>query len=145
MREQFRAGLMAESTGKPVLYVSGEESARQIKMRAKRLSIESDDLFLVTETNLETIFRHAEQVQPLAVIVDSVRRLQEEHDNLNIGYDVLAEDFGDMVEKGIIDAAKVTRAAVENAASIAAMILTTEALITDIPMPPPPPAPASPY
>jgi DNA repair protein RadA/Sms len=67
------AGLMAESTGKPVLYVSGEESARQIKMRAKRLSIESDGLFLVTETGLEAIFRHAEQVQPQVLIVDSVQ------------------------------------------------------------------------
>ncbi len=78
-----------------------------------------------------------------AVIVDSVRRIQKEKDNLNIGYDVLAEDFGDMVEKGIIDAAKVTRAAVGNAASIAAMILTTEALIVEIPEPPAP-APAGP-
>jgi chaperonin GroEL len=51
---------------------------------------------------------------------------------------VLAEDFGDMPEKGIIDPAKVTRSAVENAASIAAMILTTEALITDIPEQEPP-------
>ncbi|MBN1814137.1 MAG: DNA repair protein RadA [Anaerolineae bacterium] len=67
------AGLMAESAGKPVLYVSGEESARQIKMRAKRLGINSDDLFLVTETGLEAIFRHAEQVQPQVLIVDSVQ------------------------------------------------------------------------
>jgi DNA repair protein RadA/Sms len=67
------AGLMAESTGKPVLYVSGEESARQIKMRARRLSIDGDDLFLVTETGLEAILRHAERVQPLVLIVDSVQ------------------------------------------------------------------------
>ncbi|MBN1933345.1 MAG: chaperonin GroEL, partial [Anaerolineae bacterium] len=56
------------------------------------------------------------------------------------GYDVLKNEYGDMVEKGIIDPAKVTRSAVENAASIAAMILTTEALITDIPEKNPPPA-----
>ncbi len=67
------AGLLAESTGKPVLYVSGEESARQIKMRARRLSINSGNLFLVTETGLEAIFQHAEQVQPQIVIVDSVQ------------------------------------------------------------------------
>jgi len=68
-----------------------------------------------------------------AVIVREVLRHQEEQNNKNIGFDVLAEDYGDMMEKGIIDAAKVTRSAMENAASIAAMILTTEALITDIP------------
>jgi chaperonin GroEL len=78
-----------------------------------------------------------------AVVLEEVRRLQKEKSNLNLGYDVLAEDFGDMTEKGIIDPAKVTRSAVENAASIAAMILTTEALITDIPAeePPMPPMP----
>jgi chaperonin GroEL len=68
-----------------------------------------------------------------AVILEEVRRLQKSKKNLNIGYDVLKEDFGDMVNKGIIDPAKVTRSAMENAASIAAMILTTEALVTDIP------------
>jgi chaperonin GroEL len=48
---------------------------------------------------------------------------------------VMSDDYVDMVEAGIIDPAKVTRGALENAASIAAMILTTEALITDIPEP----------
>jgi chaperonin GroEL len=73
-----------------------------------------------------------------AVVLEEVRRLQKSDENANIGYDVLAEDFGDMPGKGIIDPAKVTRSAVENAASIAAMILTTEALITDIPEKEPP-------
>jgi chaperonin GroEL len=68
-----------------------------------------------------------------SVIVNTVRRQQEEKGNPNIAFDVLAEDFGDMFEKGIIDPAMVTRSAVENAVSIAAMILTTEAMITDIP------------
>jgi len=68
-----------------------------------------------------------------AVIVREVFRQQADQDNMNIGFDVLNEDYVDMVGKGIIDAAKVTRSAMENAASIAAMILTTEALITDIP------------
>ena len=72
------AGMMAESTGRPVLYVSGEESARQIKMRADRLSIRSDDLFIVTETNLNAILQHAEQIQPLAMIVDSVQTVYSE-------------------------------------------------------------------
>ena len=68
-----------------------------------------------------------------SVIVDTVRRMQKEKGNTNIGYDVLAEDYVDMVEAGWIDPAKVTRGALENAASIAAMILTTEALIADKP------------
>ncbi len=68
-----------------------------------------------------------------AVIVQEVRRRQKSKKNPNIGYDVIGEELADMYQKGIIDPVKVTRSAVENAASIAAMILTTEALITDIP------------
>jgi chaperonin GroEL len=68
-----------------------------------------------------------------AVVIQDVRRIQKEKNNSNLGFDVLSEDYGDLVEKGIIDPAKVTRSALENAASIAAMILTTEALVTDMP------------
>jgi chaperonin GroEL len=68
-----------------------------------------------------------------AVIVDTVRRMQKDKKNPRIGFNVLTGEFVDMVEAGIIDPAKVTKGAVENAASIAAMILSTEALITDIP------------
>ncbi len=68
-----------------------------------------------------------------AVIVENVRRQQKEQDDPNVGYDVLREMYVNMVDQGIIDPVKVTRSAVENAASIGAMILTTEALITDIP------------
>ena len=68
-----------------------------------------------------------------AVVVQDVRRLQKSKKSQRIGYDVMAGDYRDMVKAGIIDPAKVTRGALENAASIAAMILTTEALITDIP------------
>ncbi|MBI2872129.1 MAG: chaperonin GroEL [Chloroflexi bacterium] len=49
------------------------------------------------------------------------------------GYDAEAHEWGHMLEKGIVDPAKVTRAALENAASVAAMVLTTESLVTDIP------------
>ncbi|MEJ2757550.1 MAG: chaperonin GroEL [Anaerolineales bacterium] len=79
-----------------------------------------------------------------SVIVDTVRRTQAEKGNTNIGYDVLAEDYVDMVEAGWIDPAKVTRGALENAASIAAMILTPEALITDLPEENAPARPAQP-
>jgi chaperonin GroEL len=78
-----------------------------------------------------------------AVVLETVRRLQAEKGSHSIGYDVILNEYGDMLERQIIDPAKVTRSAVENAASIAAMILTTEALITDIPEPPAP-APAGP-
>ncbi|HEX5501884.1 MAG TPA: chaperonin GroEL [Thermomicrobiales bacterium] len=68
-----------------------------------------------------------------AVVISQVRQRQEQEHNANIAYDVLTNDFGDMLQKGIIDPAKVTRSAVENATSIAAMILTTDALISDKP------------
>ncbi len=68
-----------------------------------------------------------------SVILQNVRRQQQEQGNINVGFDVLSEEYIDMVKGGVIDPAKVTRGALENAASIAAMILTTEALITDIP------------
>ncbi len=78
-----------------------------------------------------------------AVVVQEIRRRQNELNNPNIGFDVLEEDYRDMFEAGIIDPVKVTRAALENAASIAAMILTTEALVSEIPekekTPPTPP------
>ncbi len=67
-----------------------------------------------------------------AVIVENVAATRRNNNN-RFGFDVMAEDYGDMVAKQIIDPAKVTRGGLENAASIAAMILTTEALITDIP------------
>ena len=68
-----------------------------------------------------------------AVIVESVKREQKAKKNKHIGFDVMAEDYVDMIKRQIIDPAKVTRGGLENAASIAAMILTTECLITDIP------------
>ncbi len=66
------------------------------------------------------------------VIVEEVRRRNADGKE-PVGFDVMSEAFVNMLDAGIIDPAKVTRSAVENAASIAAMILTTEALITDIP------------
>ena len=79
-----------------------------------------------------------------AVILEAVRRAQKEEKNLNVGFNILSEEYVDMVADGVIDPAKVTRGALENAASIAAMILTTEALITDIPEEAAPMAPPMP-
>jgi len=68
-----------------------------------------------------------------SVILENVRREQKAKKNHNIGFKVISEAYVDIVKDGVIDPAKVTRGALENAASIAAMILTTEALITDVP------------
>ncbi|MDX1662723.1 MAG: chaperonin GroEL [Candidatus Promineifilaceae bacterium] len=67
------------------------------------------------------------------VIIQNVRQKQDETGNQNMGYNVLTDEYVDMIEAGIIDPAKVTRGALENAASIASMILTTDVLITDLP------------
>jgi chaperonin GroEL len=63
-----------------------------------------------------------------SVAVDFVKKSKK-----IVGYDAEKDEYGDMVQRGIIDPAKVTRAGLENAASIAAMVLTTEALVTDVP------------
>jgi chaperonin GroEL len=70
-----------------------------------------------------------------AVIINEVRRRRSEGGF--VGYNVMTEAYEDMLKSGIMDPAKVTRSAVQNAASIAAMILTTEVLIADIPEPTP--------
>ncbi|HEX9055905.1 MAG TPA: chaperonin GroEL [Ktedonobacterales bacterium] len=80
-----------------------------------------------------------------AVVIEGVRRAQRENKNNNhIGFNVVTGKYEDMVEAGIVDPAKVTRSALQNAASIAAMILTTEALITDLPEKEKAPAPPMP-
>ncbi len=67
------------------------------------------------------------------VVQQQVLAEQKKKKNTSIGFDVMSGEYVDMIKAGIIDPAKVTKGALENAASIAAMILTTEALITDIP------------
>ena len=73
-----------------------------------------------------------------SVIVDKVISSKK----TNYGYDALNNKYCDMVESGIIDPTKVTRSVLQNAASVAATLLTTESLVTDIPTPPAPAAPA---
>ncbi len=68
-----------------------------------------------------------------SVIIDTVRREAERQNNPNIGYNVITGEYVDMIKAGIIDPVKVVRGALENAASIAAMILTTDVLVTEIP------------
>jgi chaperonin GroEL len=68
-----------------------------------------------------------------SVIIENVRAAQKAKKSNQIGYDVIRDEYIDMIKGGLGDPAKVTRGALENAASIAAMILTTEALIADLP------------
>lgn len=68
------ASSIASKYGK-VLYVSGEESEEQIKMRADRLKAVSSNLFIVSETNLETIEKHVNDINPMFVILDSIQTL----------------------------------------------------------------------
>ncbi|MBQ4075513.1 MAG: chaperonin GroEL [Clostridia bacterium] len=68
-----------------------------------------------------------------AVIIDNIRRSRK----TGYGYDALKGEYVDMIQRGIIDPTKVTRSALQNAASVAAMVLTTESLVTDIPQPEP--------
>ena len=67
-----------------------------------------------------------------AVVKERVRRLQNSRKNKNIGFNVMTNEYVDMIESGVPDPAKVTRNTVETASSIAAMILTTETLITEV-------------
>ncbi len=69
-----------------------------------------------------------------AVILDAIRK----NLSVNYGFDAAKEEYADMIEAGIVDPTKVCRSAIENAASVASMVLTTESLVTDIPEPPAP-------
>ena len=62
-----------------VLYVSGEESQKQIKMRAERIGTLSENCFILTETNTQKIFRQIEQLEPEIVIIDSIQTLHSEY------------------------------------------------------------------
>jgi len=68
-----------------------------------------------------------------SVIVDHIKNAKKK----GYGYDALKGEYVDMIERGIIDPTKVTRSALQNAASVSAMILTTESLVADIPEPEP--------
>jgi DNA repair protein RadA/Sms len=77
-------GLIAQGVGR-VLYVSGEESARQIKIRAERMNLNADELFLLTETNLGDIFEHVAQVDPAVLVIDSIQTVYTEESESSPG------------------------------------------------------------
>ena len=62
-----------------VLYISGEESEQQIKMRADRLKLQSENFYLLTETSTQTIFQEIKKLKPQLIIVDSIQTLQTQY------------------------------------------------------------------
>src|SRR5262249_30588239 len=71
------SALLAQHAGR-VLYASAEESTRQLKMRADRLQLRADELFLMTETNLKSILDHVYNLNPTVLIVDSIQTIYTE-------------------------------------------------------------------
>lgn len=61
------------------LYVSGEESSSQIKLRAERIGINSDQCFILTETQTQKIFRHTQEIQPQLIVIDSIQTLHTQY------------------------------------------------------------------
>jgi chaperonin GroEL len=128
--------------GGGVALLNAMESIKDMKLEGDDENVGINVVRRALEMPMRKISENAGQDG--AVVMETVRRTQTEKKNKNIGYDVLSAEYVDMVKGGIIDPAKVTKGALENAASIAAMILTTEALITDVPekeKPAPPPMP----
>lgn len=78
------AAALANNVGR-VLYVSGEESTRQIKMRADRLSLQANDLFLLTETNLAVILEQIDEIDPTVVVIDSIQTIYTEESESSPG------------------------------------------------------------
>lgn len=98
------------------------------------ISLSGDELVVlnILEAALEAPLRQiAENAGEDGSVV--VSKVKEAHNNVNYGYDATINEYGNLVEAGIIDPAKVTRTALQNAISIAGMFLTTEAIITNLP------------
>jgi DNA repair protein RadA/Sms len=62
-----------------ILYVSGEESEQQIKMRAERIGLDNNECFILTETNLQNIFLQTEEIKPQLLVIDSIQTLYSSH------------------------------------------------------------------
>jgi chaperonin GroEL len=117
--------------GGGVALINAMSSLDGLKMKHEDEQIGVQIVRKALETPLRKISENAGHEG--SVILEGVRQAQKAKKNNKIGFDVLSDQYVDMVKGGVIDPAKVTRGALENAASIAAMILTTEALITDVP------------
>ena len=117
--------------GGGVALINAREAIKDLKMDDEDSNIGVNVVRKALEVPMMKITENAGQDG--AVVIDTVRRMQASKKSKNIGFDVIKGEYVDMVAAGIIDPAKVTKGALENAASIAAMILTTEALVTDMP------------
>ena len=127
-RAAVEEGIVA---GGGVALVNAVDALKEIKMDTTDAQIGVNIVRNALEIPMRRIAENAGKDG--SVVVETVRQKQAATGNKHLGYDVLNEEYCDLVTGGVIDPAKVTRGALENAASIAAMILTTEALITDIP------------
>ena len=117
-KEKLQERLAKLAGGVAVIQVG---AATEVEMKERKLRIE--DALAATRA----------AVDDGSVIVETVKN---SHKN-GYGYDALKGEYVDMIERGIIDPTKVTRSALQNAASVAAMVLTTESLVADIPAPEP--------
>ncbi len=117
--------------GGEIVFINAISALDKVKMDGEDESIGVSIVRKALEAPIRKLAENAGQDG--AVIIENVRRLAKEQNNKNIGYNVITGEYVDMLKAGIIDPLKVVRGALENAASIAAMILTTECLITDVP------------
>jgi chaperonin GroEL len=117
--------------GGEIVFINAVSALDKVKMTGEDEAIGVAIVRKALEAPMRKLVANAGQDG--AVIIENVRRMAKEKQNKNIGYDVITGEYVDMIKAGIIDPLKVVRGALENAASIAAMILTTECLVTDIP------------
>ncbi|MEZ0395333.1 MAG: chaperonin GroEL [Anaerolineales bacterium] len=117
--------------GGEIVFINAISALDKVKMDGEDESIGVSIVRKALEAPIRKLAENAGQDG--AVIIENVRRLAKEQNNKNLGYNVITGEYVDMLKAGIIDPLKVVRGALENAASIAAMILTTECLITDVP------------
>ncbi|NBO17577.1 MAG: chaperonin GroEL, partial [Proteobacteria bacterium] len=119
------------------IVAGGGVTLLRIRKAIEKLKLEGEEkiganiLMQALEKPLRVIVENAGEDS--GKILSNIERLHEEKKNHNIGYNVMKMDYTDMIEEGILDPAKVTRSALQNAVSVAIMILTTECLITDLP------------
>jgi len=119
------------------IVAGGGVTLLRIRKAIEKLKLEGEEkiganiLMQALEKPLRVIVENAGEDS--GKILSNIERLHDEKKNHNIGYNVMKMDYTDMIEDGILDPAKVTRSALQNAVSVAIMILTTECLITDLP------------
>jgi chaperonin GroEL len=117
--------------GGEIVFINAVASLDKVRMDGEDETIGVSIVRKALEAPIRKLAQNAGQDG--AVIIENVRRLAKEQNNKHLGYNVITGKYVDMVKEGVIDPLKVVRGALENAASIAAMILTTECLITDVP------------